>query len=176
VSAVVAAVSASGEGEGGFLFHGFLPTKSGDRKRVLSVLRDAAYPVVLYESPHRIVESMRDIAEVMGDTRDIVVCRELTKKFETIKRLRLADAVAWLEGDTNQQRGEFVLVLTKPGVEVAEDAASQAVIALEQTLRVLLAELPVKQAVSIAVQLTGEKKNAVYDLALKVKAEIGPTD
>ncbi len=176
VSAVVAAVSASGEGEGGFLFHGFLPTKTGDRKRALSALSAASYPVVLYESPHRIVESMRDIAEVFGDTRDVVVCRELTKKFETIKRLRLADAVAWLEADTNQQRGEFVLVLTKPGAEASDDAVAMQAVALEKTLRVLLAELPVKQAVSIAVQLTGEKKNAVYDLALKLKADIDPTD
>ncbi len=173
-SAVVAAVSASGEGEGGFLFHGFLPTKSGDRKRALTALLNCAYPIVLYESPHRIVESMADIAEVFGDTREIVVCRELTKKFETIQRLALGDAVAWLEADTNQQRGEFVLVLSKPKQGGAIEAKEAQTAMLERTLRILLAELPLKQAVAMAVQLTDMKKNAVYDAALRLKQT--PTD
>jgi len=168
-SAVVAAVSASGEGEGGFLFHGFLPTKSGDRKRALTTLLNCAYPIVLYESPHRIVESMADIADVFGDAREIVVCRELTKKFETIQRLALADAVAWLESDTNQQRGEFVLVLSKPNQDGALEAKEAQTAMLERTLRILLAELPLKQAVAMAVQLTDMKKNAVYDAALRLK-------
>ena len=168
-SAVVAALSASGEGEGGFLFHGFLPTKSGDRKRALTTLLNCAYPIVLYESPHRIVESMADIADVFGDAREIVVCRELTKKFETIQRLALADAVAWLESDTNQQRGEFVLVLSKPNQDGALEAKEAQTAMLERTLRILLAELPLKQAVAMAVQLTDMKKNAVYDAALRLK-------
>jgi len=168
-SAVVAAVSASGEGEGGFLFHGFLPTKSGDRKRALTTLLNCAYPIVLYESPHRIVESMADIADVFGDTREIVVCRELTKKFETIQRLALADAVAWLEADSNQQRGEFVLVLSKPNQDGALEAKEAQTAMLERTLRILLKDLPVKQAVALAVQLSGEKKNAVYDMALNIR-------
>lgn len=169
-SAVVAAVSASGEGEGGFLFHGFLPSKSGDRQRTLTALRDCAYPIAFYESPHRIVESMADIAAVFGDTREIIVCRELTKKFETIKRLALADAVAWLEADSNQQRGEFVLILSKPNQDGAIEAKQAGTAMLERTLGILLAELPVKQAVAMAVQLTGEKKNAVYEMALRLKA------
>jgi 16S rRNA (cytidine1402-2'-O)-methyltransferase len=170
-SAVVAAVSASGEGEGGFLFHGFLPAKTGDRKRALAALYPLGYPIVLYESPHRIVESMADIAEVFGSSREVVVCREITKKFETIKRLTLADAVAWLESDSNQQRGEFVLVLSKPDEGAAIGAKEAEAAMLERTLRILLAELPVKQAVAIAVQLTGEKKNTVYELALKIRDE-----
>ena len=170
-SAVVAAVSASGEGEGGFLFHGFLPTKTGDRKRALAALYPLGYPIVLYESPHRIVESMTDIAAVFGSTREVVVCREITKKFETIKRLPLVDAVAWLKADSNQQRGEFVLVLSKPNEDAAVGAKEAEAATLERTLRTLLAELPVKQAVAMAVQLTGEKKNTVYDLALKIRDE-----
>lgn len=170
-SAVVAAVSASGEGEGGFLFHGFLPPKSADRKRTLSTLYTVPYPIVFYESPHRIVESMVDIVSVFGQTREIVVCREITKKFETIKRLALADAVAWLEADSNQQRGEFVLVLSKPNDDGAIGAKEAEAVTLERTLRILLAESPVKQAVALAVQLTGEKKNTVYELALKIRDE-----
>ena len=168
-SAVVAAVSASGEGESGFVFHGFLPPKTGDRKRALTALLNCAYPIVFYESPHRIVESMSDIAEVFGDARQIVVCRELTKKFETIQRLALADAVAWLVADTNQQRGEFVLVLSKPNQDGALEAKEAQTAMLERTLRILLKDLPVKQAVALAVQLSGEKKNAVYDMALKIR-------
>lgn len=170
-SAVVAAVSASGEGEAGFLFHGFLPAKAGERKRALAALYPLRYPIVLYESPHRIVESMADIAAVFGSTREVVVCREITKKFETIKRLPLVDAVAWLESDSNQQRGEFVLVLTKPNQDAANEAKELGAATLERTLRILLAELPVKQAVAMAVQLTDEKKNTIYELALKIRDE-----
>jgi 16S rRNA (cytidine1402-2'-O)-methyltransferase len=171
-SAVVAAVSASGEGEGGFLFHGFLPTKTGDRKRALAALYPLGYPIVLYESPHRIVESMTDIAAVFGASREVVICREITKKFETIKRVLLADAVAWLESDSNQQRGEFVLVLTKPNQDAAIEAKTAEAATLERTLRILLTELPVKQTVAMAVQLTSEKKNTVYELALKIRDEL----
>ena len=170
-SAVVAAVSASGEGEAGFLFHGFLPAKAGERKRALAALYPLRYPIVLYESPHRIVESMADIAAVFGSTREVVVCREITKKFETIKRLPLVDAVAWLESDSNQQRGEFVLVLSKPNGDATLGAKATEAAILERTLRILLAELPVKQAVAMAVQLTDEKKNTIYELALKIRDE-----
>ena len=113
--------------------------------------------------------NVADIAEVFGDTRQIVVCRELTKKFETIQRLALADAVAWLEADTNQQRGEFVLVLSKPNQDGAIEAKEAQTAMLERTLRILLGELPLKQAVAIAVELTELKKNAVYDTALKIR-------
>ena len=170
-SAVVAAVSASGEGEAGFLFHGFLPAKAGERKRALAALYPLRYTIVLYESPHRIVESMADIAAVFGSTREVVVCREITKKFETIKRLPLVDAVAWLESDSNQQRGEFVLVLSKPNGDATLGAKATEAAILERTLRILLAELPVKQAVAMAVQLTDEKKNTIYELALKIRDE-----
>jgi 16S rRNA (cytidine1402-2'-O)-methyltransferase len=174
VSAVIAAMSASGEGQGGFLFHGFLPSKSGDRRRILEEARQWAlrYPVVFYESPHRIVESMRDMAEVLGPTEEIVICRELTKRFETIQRLALGDAVAWLEADTNQQRGEFVVVLAKSAPpEEADNAAADAT--LTRTLLPLLEALPLKQAVQLAVAITGIKKNEVYAAALQLR---GPSE
>ncbi|MBL8510798.1 MAG: 16S rRNA (cytidine(1402)-2'-O)-methyltransferase, partial [Betaproteobacteria bacterium] len=90
-SALIAAISASGLGEQGFLFHGFLPAKSKDRKNVLTSLRNAALPYVLvfYESPHRIAETVADLCEVFESTSELVICRELTKKFETIQRLPL---------------------------------------------------------------------------------------
>lgn len=169
-SALAAAVSASGEGEHGFLFHGFLPAKAGERRRVLEALQALPYVIVFYESPHRIVESVAAMAEVFGETRTLVVCRELTKKFETIKRLALAEAVAWLEADENNQRGEFVLVLSalKHGEDQDRQNAEDA--RLERTLGILLAQLPLKQAVQIAAELTGLKKNAVYAQALAMRA------
>jgi len=168
-SALVAAISASGEGEHGFLFHGFLPVKAGDRKRALELLKPQPYALVFYESPHRIVESIASLAEVFGDTRELTICRELTKKFETIVRLPLQEAVAWLRADDNNQRGEFVLILSNPSIDAASGPEMAQEQALEQTLLLLLEELPLKQAVALAVKLTGEKKNRVYEMALKLK-------
>ena len=168
-SALVAAISASGEGEHGFLFHGFLPVKAGDRSRALALLKPQPYALVFYESPHRIVESVTALAETFSDTRELVICRELTKKFESIVRLPLHKAVAWLHADDNNQRGEFVLILSNPsiGADAGEEMAQEQ--ALERTLLLLLEALPLKQAVALAVKLTGEKKNRLYAMALKLK-------
>jgi 16S rRNA (cytidine1402-2'-O)-methyltransferase len=168
-SALVAALSASGEGEGGFLFHGFLPPKQGDRRRALAALKDAAYALVFYESPHRVVESVASLFAIFGETRELIICRELTKKFETIVRLKLIDAVTWLESHENNQRGEFVLVLSRPSTGAAIEAEMAQEQALERMLKVLLEDLPLKQAVALAVKLTGEKKNLVYEMALRLK-------
>ncbi len=170
-SAVVTALSASGMGEHGFLFHGFLPAKAGERKRQLEGLREIPYAVVLYESPHRIAESIAALHEVFGDTRELVICRELTKKFETIQRLPLAEAAAWLAADDNRSRGEFVLILSPPAAGADGEADALKEQELQRVLEILLAELPVKQAVALAVQLTGEKKNRVYELALQLRGE-----
>lgn len=167
-SALVAAISASGEGEHGFLFHGFLPVKEGDRRRQLESLKESPYAIVLYESPHRVIDSVTTIAAVMGDSRELVICRELTKKFETIVRLKLSEAVAWLESDDNNQRGEFVLVLSNPIVGAALEPEIAQTQVLERTLSILLTELPLKQAVGLAVKLTGEKKNRIYAMALSL--------
>ncbi len=170
-SALVAALSASGEGEGGFLFHGFLPPKEGTRRRALEALKDSSYALVFYESPHRVVESVASLFAIFGNAREVIICRELTKKFETIVRLELKDAVTWLESHENNQRGEFVLILSRPstGAEIeAEMAQSQA---LERTLKILLEDLPLKQAVALAVKLTSEKKNLVYEMALRLKGD-----
>lgn len=175
-SALVAALSASGEGEGGFLFHGFLPPKEGDRRRALEVLKDSAYALVFYESPHRVVESVASLFAIFGDTREVIICRELTKKFETIIRLKLADAVAWLESHENNQRGEFVLILSRSSTGAAIEAEMAQSQALERTLKILLEDLPLKQAVALAVKLSGEKKNLVYEMALGLKQANSSSD
>ncbi|MEO8103723.1 MAG: 16S rRNA (cytidine(1402)-2'-O)-methyltransferase [Betaproteobacteria bacterium] len=168
-SALIAAISASGEGEHGFAFHGFLPATTGERKRALAKLADSTETLVFYESPHRIVESVAALDEAFGDARELVVCRELTKKFETIRRMKLADAAAWLDADDNNRRGEFVLILSRPSTGAASEAEMAQTQALERTLTILCSELPLKQAVALAVKLTGEKKNKVYEMALAMK-------
>ncbi len=170
-SALIAAISASGEGEYGFAFHGFLPASAGERKRALNTLKTSTESLVFYESPHRIVECVAALNEAFGVARELVICRELTKKFESICRLKLADAVAWLEEDDNHQRGEFVLILTKPSTGAASEAKTAQKQALERTLSVLCNELPLKQAVALAVKITGEKKNKVYEMALTMKGD-----
>jgi 16S rRNA (cytidine1402-2'-O)-methyltransferase len=169
-SALIAALSASGEGEYGFTFAGFLPATSGDRIRALEAIKALPHAIVLYESPHRVVESVTAIANVMADQREIIICRELTKKFETIIRLKLRDAAAWLEAHENNQRGEFVLVLSNPSSGADVEAINAKTAELERILTVLLDDLPLKQAVAMAVKITSEKKNSVYEAALRVKA------
>ena len=171
-SALIAAISASGEGEHGFAFHGFLPATASERKRTLSARQSSSETLVFYESPHRIVECVVALFENFGDTRELVICRELTKKFETIHRVKLSAAVAWLEADDNHRRGEFVLILTKPSMGEASEAKTAGDALLERTLAALCAELPLKQAVALAVKITGEKKNKVYEMALAIKGDM----
>ncbi len=174
VSALIAALSASGEGEYGFSFCGFLPASAGERRRQLEALVAAPQALVFYESPHRVLESVEAMAAAFGTSRELVICRELTKKFESIHRIPLADAVAWLNADDNHRRGEFVLILSNPSTSAASGPESAQEQELERTLAILCAELPLKQAVALAVKLTGAKKNRVYDLALALKGGVTP--
>jgi 16S rRNA (cytidine1402-2'-O)-methyltransferase len=170
-SALIAALSASGEGEHAFSFHGFLPASAGERKRALEKLANGRETLVFYESPHRVVESVAAIHAALGDAWAITFCRELTKKFETIHRAPLAEAVTWLEADDNNRRGEFVLIVSNSSTGEASEAETAGEQALERTLAALCAELPLKQAVALAVKITGEKKNKVYDMALALRGK-----
>jgi 16S rRNA (cytidine1402-2'-O)-methyltransferase len=163
-SAVIAALSASGLSSPHFLFYGFLPNKSSARCAALQALADYSYSLVFYEAPHRILESVADLQTVFGDEREIVLARELTKLFESIHRCKLGEAMAWLNSDANNQRGEFVLLVA--GAEAKQDGLSSEV---EKTLSLLLEELPLKQAVQLAVKITGANKNELYQRALELK-------
>lgn len=166
-SAVITALSASGLLTNGFMFVGFLPPRNTQRKQVVAALRDIPVTLAFYEAPHRILESMADLASGLGGARNVTIARELTKTFETIHTCRLEEAVDWLKSDPNRQRGEFVLL-----VEGASEAASQAIPDhARRTLEILLAELPLKQAVKLAAEISGAKKNALYDLALTLKPD-----
>ncbi|MES2499230.1 MAG: 16S rRNA (cytidine(1402)-2'-O)-methyltransferase [Pseudomonadota bacterium] len=165
VSAVIAALSASGITQNGFLFHGFLPASGAARRKVLEVLKTQAVTLVFYEAPHRIVESIIDMANVLGAERRVTFARELTKTFETIYSCELSQAEAWLKNDTNQQRGEFVLLVEAAAVKVAEEFSEEVV----RVLKLLLTDLPLKQAVKLAAEITNEKKNDLYEFALTLK-------
>ena len=163
-SAAIAALSASGLVNPHFLFHGFLPNKSAARRAALQSLADLPCTLVFYEAPHRILECVTDLHAVLGDAREIVFARELTKLFESIHRCPLGTALAWLHSDPNNQRGEFVLLVSGAAPR-NDDLDAQA----ERVLAVLLAGLPLKQAVGLAVQITGLNKNTLYERALALK-------
>ena len=163
-SALTAALSASGVAADGVVFAGFLPSKGAERKRRLAELAAGPWAIALFESPHRIEATLADLHAALGE-RDVVVCRELTKLFETIERVPLARAVEWLKADANRSRGEFVLVVEGRAVEATT------AIDPKRVLQVLLAELSVKQAAALASKLTGVNRSEMYAMALAAKGE-----
>jgi len=166
-SAVIAALSASGITANGYVFYGFLPASGSQRRKTLEALKGYSSTLVFYEAPHRIIECVEDLAKVLGGERRVTIARELTKTFETFHRCVLQDAKGWLESDPNQQRGEFVLLVEAAAVVEEADITEDA----ERILRLLLADLPLKQAVKLATEITGVKKNILYEFALKLKDE-----
>jgi 16S rRNA (cytidine1402-2'-O)-methyltransferase len=171
-SSAIAALSVSGDtGGAGFTFTGFLPSKGGERAAALQALADSSLTQVLFEAPHRIEALASSLANACGP-RPITLCRELTKQFETVATLP-ADAVpAWLAADPNRVRGEFVLVVHAKAATVNADEAAQH----DRTLKTLLAELPLKQAVALAAELTGAPRNALYARALSLKHPLEQAD
>ncbi len=164
-SAVVAALSAAGLSDERFLFVGFLPAKVGARRTAISELSGLGAALVFYEAPHRVLETVTDLAQLLEPSREIVIARELTKLFEQIERMPLPEAVAWLNADPNRQRGEFVLLVSGAPEREGLD------IETERVLTLLLDELPLKQAAKLAAEITGQAKNALYQRALALKAE-----
>lgn len=165
-AAVTTALSAAGVESGTWLFHGFLPPKSGARKAQLHTLAALPCALVFYEAPHRIEETLADMAAVLDGARAVTLARELTKKFETIVTLPLRDAPAWLAADPNNVRGEFVVIVHPP-------AAAAAVVDAEamRVLEVLLVELPPTLAAKLASKITGRSKADLYKMTLALKPE-----
>ena len=159
-SAAVAAYSAAGFAADRFLFVGFLPAKASARRQALAAL-DVPWPLILYEAPHRVRACVQDLLERFGGEREIVIARELTKKFEETARLPLAAAPAWLEADVHRQQGEFVLVLA-PGAPARPDEG-----AAQRVLDALLEALPASEAAKLAARITGVPRNALYKRALE---------
>lgn len=166
-SAITAAISAAGLPSDRFSFEGFPPHKASGRRQMYEALANEQRTLVFYESPHRIRESLADMAQVFGDERQAVICRELTKTWETIHGDSLAGLCDWLQQDDNNRRGEFV-VLVHGAAKVAQLALSTET---ERTLKILMRDLPLKQAAALAAEITGNKKNALYKRGLEL-AEI----
>lgn len=162
--AAIAALSVSGLPTDSFVFEGFPPARPGARQNYLRTLQAEQRTVVFYVSCHRIIDTLKDMVLVFGGQRQAVMARELTKAYETIHRAALSDLVEWVENDPNQKKGEIVLLVA--GAQQQGDAGRQL---LDKLLPVLVEELPVKQAATIAARVTGLNKNDLYTLALALK-------
>lgn len=164
-NAAITALSASGLLAPHFFFYGFLPVKSAERQRKLTALK-AIYACILvfYEAPHRILETVADMVHVFGAEREITFARELTKVFETIHTCDLADALTWLQADTNHQRGEFVLLLAAIDPPLRTELVSPQA---RQALAILQKNLPLKQAVQLTAEISGESRKKLYAIALE---------
>jgi len=165
-AALTAALSVAGLPTDRFIFEGFLPAKQAARRQRLLELQDATPTLVFYESSHRILASLADMLALFGPDREATLARELTKTFETIRQASLAELHAWVAADSDQQKGEFVVLVhgaAKPEAAVIDTAT-------ERLLTLLMAELPLRQAASLAAQISGIGKNVLYEYALRLKA------
>ena len=167
-AALIAALSVAGLATDRFVFEGFLPARQAARRQRLQGLAAETATLVFYESSHRIVACLADMADCLGAHREAALARELTKTFETVLTGSLQELLEQLQADSQQQKGEFVVLVqgAAPRDPAAIDAAS------EQVLAVLLSELPLKQAASLAARITGMSKNALYELGLKIKKQL----
>lgn len=160
-SALTAAISVAALSASRFLFAGFLPSRPAERRTALGRLAATSDPIVFYEAPHRVAQTLRDMARILGGERRVVIARELTKVFEEIHECALDAAVAWLEHKQERSRGEFVLVVGPAPAAQAEEPRAP-----ENVLRILLAQLPLKQAVALAAEITGARRKVLYQRAL----------
>lgn len=166
--ALIAALSAAGLPSDRFIFEGFLPAKATGRRARLEQVREEPRTLIFYEAPHRILECLQDMEAVFGGDRPALLARELTKTFETLKGLPLAELRQFVESDSNQQRGEcVVLVAGWSAPEGGEMISSEAM----RILDLLLKEMPLKRAAALAAEITGERKNVLYQIALEKQKE-----
>ncbi|MBA1198166.1 MULTISPECIES: 16S rRNA (cytidine(1402)-2'-O)-methyltransferase [Pseudomonas] len=167
--ALIAALSAAGLPSDRFIFEGFLPAKTAGRRARLEQVKEEPRTLIFYEAPHRILECLDDMQAVFGADRPALLGRELTKAFETLKGLPLGELHAFVAADSNQQRGECVVLVGGWSAPEDEQAISTEA---QRVLDLLLAELPLKRAAALAAEITGVRKNLLYQAALeKQKAD-----
>lgn len=167
--ALIAALSAAGLPSDRFIFEGFLPAKTAGRRARLEQVKEEPRTLIFYEAPHRILECLDDMQAVFGADRPALLGRELTKAFETLKGLPLGELQAFVAADSNQQRGECVVLVGGWSAPEDEQAISTEA---QRVLDLLLAELPLKRAAALAAEITGVRKNLLYQAALeKQKAD-----
>ena len=165
-SAAIAALSVAGLPSDKFYFYGFLPAKTAGRQSELAKIKDLTATLIFYEAPHRIVECIDDMITVLGDNRQVTFCREITKTFETIYPSTLGELKQFVASDANQQKGEMVLVVAGANDSVNDEGKHDAL------LKRLLQDLSVKKAAQLASDITGTKKNALYERALILKEHL----
>jgi len=164
--AAIAALCVAGLPTDRFVFEGFLPAKAGARATRLLELAAEESTTIFYEAPHRIVDSLQAMVEVFGGDREAVLAREITKAFETVKRAPLAELAGFVATDSNQQRGEIVLVVAgKPAGQPELDTR------LAGLLQRLAQEMPGKRAAAIVAEFSGLKKNQLYDYLLAQRSD-----
>lgn len=166
-SAAIGALSVAGLPSDRFSFIGFLPAKTHGRQKQLTALTTRTETLIFYEAPHRILASLADMAAIFGADRKVAFCRELTKTFETVHKSTLGNLIEFVKADDNQQRGEIVLVVA--GDHTAQDADDISV--HDALLQRLLEDLSVKKAAALAADITGVKKNALYQRLLELQAK-----
>lgn len=166
-AAVAAAVSAAGLDAESFVFLGFLPQQAKARRARLAAFANVPAALVMYEAPHRVKATVADLCAALGAQRRLVVARELTKAFETITCMPLAEAGTWFAADTNRERGEFVLIVDAPppAERAVEDLPPEAL----RWLDALLEELPPARAARVVATVAGVRREAVYARALELK-------
>ena len=165
-SAAIAALSVAGLPSDKFYFYGFLPAKTTGRQSEFAKIKDLTATLIFYEAPHRIVECIDDMITVLGDNRQVTFCREITKTFETIYPSTLGELKQFVASDANQQKGEMVLVVAGANDSVNDEGKHDAL------LKRLLQDLSVKKAAQLASDITGTKKNALYERALILKEHL----
>ncbi|WP_077033657.1 16S rRNA (cytidine(1402)-2'-O)-methyltransferase [Pelomonas sp. KK5] len=174
-SSTVTALSVAGDAAAdGFAFAGFLPTKAQERRNALQALCGSSISQVLFEAPHRI-KALLDLLAELCPEQTVTVCRELTKQFETVHTAPAATLPGWLAADAQRERGEFVLVLHAVAATAGAREDELPAEALRM-LKILLAELPLKQAVSLTTELSGAPRKRLYDTALALKNEAESDD
>ncbi len=163
-SAMVAALSAAGLPSDRFVFEGFLPSKGTARRKRLEAMLAEARTMIFYEAPHRLLDTLTDMIAIFGKDRHVVLAREITKTFETIKGDGVANLLEWARSDADQQKGEMVLLVKG---EALDDGMTNDVEA-QRVLKLLLEELPLSQASALAAKITGGKKKPLYQLGLRL--------
>ena len=166
--ALIAALSAAGLPSDRFIFEGFLPAKAVGRRARLEAVKEEPRTLIFYEAPHRILECLQDMESVFGGERPALLARELTKTFETLKGLPLSELRQFVESDSNQQRGECVVLVAGWTAPESDEAISSESMRI---LDLLLKEMPLKRAAALAAQITGERKNVLYQVALDKQKE-----
>ena len=159
---MIAALSAAGLPSDRFVFEGFLPAKTAARKTRLEAMAAETRTLIFYEAPHRLLDTLADMAEVFGANRRVVLARELTKTFETIRGDAVSALLEWASADADQQKGEMVLLVQG----VSADEGSEVSTESQRILKLLMSELPLSQASALTAKITGGKKKPLYQMGL----------